>query len=162
MKHTHLLAAFSGFVAVMLMSAQAAQDAVRTSPSANAAAGVLTGSVSNTATRNLLEGARVEVPALGIAALTDNTGRFVITGVPAGTHEVVASYIGLDPSRAQVTVTAGQRAVRDFDLSTGIYTLDAFKVTGEREGDAAASRHSGTPTTLRTSWRWIPSAISPT
>ena len=50
----------------------------------------------------------------------------------------MVSYIGLDPVRGQVTVGAGQRAVRDFDLTTGIYKLDAFKVTGEREGGAAA------------------------
>ncbi|MDO8545007.1 MAG: TonB-dependent receptor [Opitutaceae bacterium] len=100
--------------------------------------GVITGSVSNSATRNLLEGARVEVPALGLSALSDNTGRFVLTGVPAGVHDVVVSYIGLDPTRAQLAIAAGQRTVRDFELTTGIYRLDAFKVTGEREGDALA------------------------
>ena len=45
---------------------------------------------------------------------------------------------GLDAARAEVTVGAGQRAARDFDLTSGIYTLEAFKVTGEREGDALA------------------------
>src|SRR5215212_5487180 len=101
--------------------------------------GTVSGSVSNTATGNLLEGARLELPQLGLTALTDETGRFVFSNVPVGTHDVVASYIGLDPVRAQVTVTAGQRAVRDFDLTTGIYKLDAFKVAGEREGGAAAN-----------------------
>lgn len=100
--------------------------------------GTLTGSVSNTATSNLLQGAKIEIPQLGLNTLTDNTGRFVLTGLPAGQYDVTATYIGLDPARAQVTITAGQRAVRDFDLTTGIYTLQAFKVTGEREGDAAA------------------------
>src|SRR5690606_18619256 len=94
--------------------------------------------VSNVATRNLLEGAKVELPGLGLSTLTDNTGRFVLTGVPAGTHDLVASYLGLDTARTQVTVTAGQRIAQDFDLTSGIYTLDAFKVTGEREGDALA------------------------
>ena len=98
----------------------------------------ITGNVSNVATRNLLEGAKVELPGLGLSTLTDNTGRFVLTGVPAGTHDLVASYLGLDTARTQVTVTAGQRIARDFDLTSGIYTLDAFKVTGEREGDALA------------------------
>jgi polysaccharide export outer membrane protein len=109
------------------------------SPLAHAAdAGSVTGSVSNTATGNLLEGARITVPALGLNALTDNSGRFVLAGVPAGTHEVLVSYIGLDSVRAQVTVSPGQRAVRDFDLTTGVYKLEAFKVSGEREGGAAA------------------------
>ncbi len=100
--------------------------------------GTITGNVSNTATGNLLEGARLEIPALGLSALTDQTGRFVLTGIPAGTHELVASYIGLDAMRSQVTVAAGQRAVQNFDLTTAIYRLDEFKVVGEREGDASA------------------------
>ena len=100
--------------------------------------GTLTGAVSNTATGNLLEGAKIELPQLGVTALTDNTGRYVLPGVPAGVYDVVASYIGLDPVRMQVTVGAGQRVTRDFDLTTGIYRLSKFRVTGEREGDAAA------------------------
>src|SRR3954464_7854900 len=56
--------------------------------------GVITGTVSNSATGNLLEGARVEVPQLGLSTLTDNTGSFVLGNVPAGTYEAVVSYIG--------------------------------------------------------------------
>ena len=107
-------------------------------PSAHAADGVVTGSVNNAGTGNLLEGAKVEIPALGLVTLADNTGRYVLTGVPAGTHEMVASYLGLDASRSSVVIAAGQRAVRDFDLTSGIYKLQEFKVTGEREGSAAA------------------------
>jgi hypothetical protein len=102
------------------------------------ATGIISGNVSNAGTGNLLEGARVDVPQLGLTALTDNTGRFVLINVPAGSHEVVASYTGLDAVNATVTVTPGQRTTRDFDLTSGIYQLDAFKVTGEREGNAAA------------------------
>jgi iron complex outermembrane receptor protein len=98
----------------------------------------LSGNVSNVATRNLLEGSRVEVPALGLAALTDSTGRYVLGGLPPGSHDVIASYLGLDPIRRRVTVAAGERAVSDFALSTAIYQLDAFRVVGEREGDALA------------------------
>jgi iron complex outermembrane recepter protein len=100
--------------------------------------GTITGSVGNAATGNHLEGAKVELPQFGLSALTDNTGRFLLTGVPAGVHEVLASYIGLDPMRSQVTVRPGERAVRNFDLTTGIYQLQQFNVTGEREGSALA------------------------
>ena len=123
---------FFGLIALLVAFATAAFGA----ESANSAA--ITGNVSNIATRNLLEGARVELPQLGLTVLTDNTGRYILSGVPAGTHEIVVTYIGLDPMRAQIAVAAGQRVSRDFDLTTGIYTLDAFKVTGEREGDALA------------------------
>ncbi|MBL9201140.1 MAG: TonB-dependent receptor [Opitutaceae bacterium] len=101
-------------------------------------AGTLTGNVSNAATGNLLEGARVEIPAAGLATLTDLSGRYVLAPIPAGAHEVVVTYTGLDVARTPVTIGAGQRAVRNFDLTSAIYKLDAFKVTGEREGGAAA------------------------
>jgi iron complex outermembrane receptor protein len=100
--------------------------------------GSISGNVSNAGTGNLLEGARVEIPSLGLSTFTDNTGRFVLLDVPAGSHNVVANYTGLDPITTSVTVSAGQRATRDFDLTTGIYKLEEFKVTGEREGNAAA------------------------
>jgi len=105
---------------------------------AEGSAGTVTGAVSNAVTRNLLEGARVEIPKLGVSALTDATGQYRLAGVPAGTHEVVASYIGLDPLRASVIVETGRPATRNFDLSSGVYQLDTFKVTGEREGNALA------------------------
>ncbi len=100
--------------------------------------GVIAGSVSNAATGNLLEGAKVTIKALGISGFADNTGRYVLTGIPAGTHELEVSYIGLDTVQSQVAVAPGARAERNFDLTTGIYKLEAFKVSGEREGDAAA------------------------
>lgn len=100
--------------------------------------GSITGSVSNAATGNLLQGARIEVAQLGLSTLTDNTGRFVLSGVPAGTHELRVSYLGLDAERRSVVVTAGQRSVQDFDLSAPIYQLEEFRVSGEREGNALA------------------------
>lgn len=107
-------------------------------PAALAATGSITGNVSNAGTGNLLEGARVELPALRLNVLTDETGRFLLNEVPAGAHEIVVTYLGLDTQRFTVNVTAGQRAIRDFDLTTGVYKLQAFTVTGEREGNAAA------------------------
>jgi iron complex outermembrane receptor protein len=78
------------------------------------------------------------LPQLGRSVLADHTGRFVLTGVPAGTHEIVASYTGLDSGRSSVVVTAGGRSTHDFDLTAGVYRLAAFTVSGEREGTAAA------------------------
>lgn len=98
--------------------------------------GSITGAVSNTQTGNMLEGAKVEIAKLNISVLTDGTGRYVISNVPPGTYEVVARYLGLDPMKYDVTITAGQPARRDFEMTSGIYKLDAFKVTGEREGNA--------------------------
>jgi iron complex outermembrane recepter protein len=129
MNHKRLLAAVGlGFAFLAATLAARAQ----------AAAGTIAGNVSNAATGNLLEGARVEIVALGAATLTDNTGRFVLTSVPPGSHEIMVSYIGLDPMKRMVNVASGQAVAQNFDLTTGIYKLDEFKVKGEREGDAAA------------------------
>ncbi len=124
MKPQHLLPLIFASVCVVLRAA----DTTAT----------LTGTVSNLATGNLLEGARVDLPTLGVSVLTDNTGLYVLPALPAGAHEVVVSYLGLDTARATVTATTGARAVRNFDLTAAIYKLEAFKVTGEREGGAAA------------------------
>jgi TonB-dependent receptor len=122
-----LFALAISFVALLLVT-----------PLAHAAeTGIITGAVSNTATGNMLEGARVQIPSLGMTALTDGTGRYVFSNVPVGAHEVVATYIGLDPMRTSVTLSPGERATRDFELTSGIYKLEAFQVTGEREGNAA-------------------------
>ena len=102
--------------------------AVPSAPTAHAA----------TLTGNLLEGAQVAVPSLGLSTLTDNTGRYVLPSLPSGTHEVVVTYVGLDPARTTVTVNDSASTTRNFDLTSVVYKLDAFKVTGEREGGAAA------------------------
>lgn len=102
------------------------------------ATGIVSGTVSNAGTGNLLEGARVEVPQAGLVALSDNTGRYVLTGVPAGSQELVVSYTGLDTARSTIQVSPGQRVSRDFDLTTGIYQMQEFRVSGEREGNAAS------------------------
>ena len=107
-------------------------------PTVFAATGSISGNVGNAGTGRLLEGAKVELPKLGLSTLTDQTGRFSLREVPAGSHEIVATYLGLDPLAATVVVASGGRATRDFDLTTGVYKLTAFTVTGEREGNAAA------------------------
>ncbi|MEO6244827.1 MAG: carboxypeptidase-like regulatory domain-containing protein, partial [Opitutaceae bacterium] len=69
-------------------------------PAAQAAGtAVISGSISNSATHNTLEGAAVGVPALNLSVLTDNTGRYTLSGLPDGMHEIVVTYIGLDPVR---------------------------------------------------------------
>jgi iron complex outermembrane recepter protein len=107
-------------------------------PATAAEPGLISGTVSNVATGNLLEGARVVLPQLGHSVFTDATGRYVLAEIPAGAYNLEVTYIGLDAVRAPVTVEAGGRVQRNFDLTTAIYKMEAFRVAGEREGDAAA------------------------
>jgi TonB-dependent receptor len=125
------------FLAAFLLSPLSAQ--VTSGSSAQPpAGGSIAGTVSNDVTGKFLRGANVEIPRLGLTSITDDTGRFVFLNVPAGAHELVVSYIGLDAARSTVVVSPGQRSAHNFDLTTGIYQLDEFRVVGEREGSAAA------------------------
>ena len=97
----------------------------------------LTGWVSNAATGSLLRGATVELPKLGRSVLTDDTGLFVFHNLPAGDHEIVATYAGLDVLRDHVVIQPGAVTRRNLDLTSGVYQLGAFTVSGQREGAAA-------------------------
>ena len=104
---------------------------------ASTATGVVVGNVTNKATGNGLIGAKVEITALNLSTFVDNTGRYIMN-VPAGTHDVTATYIGLDSQTVSVVVTAGQPAVRDFVLTSSVLMLDAFKVASVKEGLSSA------------------------
>lgn len=133
------LATFSG---VVFQTSHAAESSV-------SATGILSGMVTNKTTGNGLEGAVVTVPSLQLSTLVDNTGRFVLNGVPPGTHEVVVTYTGLDDNKAMMSVGAGQRSVKNFEMSGESYLLDAFKVAGEKEGYAAAITAQRNATNLK-------------
>ena len=124
-----LCAVLSLSAAVIVPRASAADSA--------AATGVVTGNVTNKTTGNGLIGAKVEIPALSVSALVDNTGRFLLNVAP-GTHELVVTYTGLDTQRTTVNVSVGQPALRNFDMSSSVLMLDAFKVASQKEGLSSA------------------------
>ena len=100
--------------------------------------GTLTGFVSNAVTGRTLVGARVEMPQLNRSGVTDNTGRYVIAAVPAGSYEIVASYAGLDAKRSIANSDGRSPQAINFSLTSAVYAIEEFRVTGEREGHAAA------------------------
>ncbi len=122
-----LLGWFCALAFVVLFSAVRAADGA-----------TVRGTVSNAATSNLLQGARVEIPPLGLSAVADQTGQFVLSNVPAGEHELVASYTGLDAARKTIRVENGGVATAAFTLTSTVYQLDKFVTFGPREGSAVA------------------------
>lgn len=100
--------------------------------------GTVVGSVTNSATRAFLAGAQVSLLGTSQEALTTRDGQFEITGVAPGEHTLVVSYTGLDTQRRTITVQPGRNVVPMIGLTSEIYVLDAFTVSGEREGSAAA------------------------
>ena len=96
------------------------------------------GQVSNAATHASLEGAFVTIAGTNHTAITDREGRYEFTALPAGPVTLEVSYTGLTTQRITVMVSAGQRTVRNVELTSDIYLMDAFTVAGIREGQAAA------------------------
>jgi hypothetical protein len=62
---------------------------------AQGATGTLEGRVQNPATGTYLEGARVSVEGTALTAFTDDAGRFLLPGVPAGAVPRAASALAL-------------------------------------------------------------------
>ena len=100
------------------------------------AAQTITGSVRDQATGNPLEGAQIALEGLGLGALTESNGRYLILNVPAGTHTVTVQSLGYRTVSVSVTVGEGASVVQDFVLSQQALQLDEVVVTGT----ASASR----------------------
>ena len=100
--------------------------------------GSIAGQVSNAATKSYLEGAVVAISGTNRTIITDREGRYQFREVEANEVTVEVSFSGLDTQRIPVPVRAGQRVVRDVQLTSEIYKMDKFTVAGEREGTALA------------------------
>ncbi|MDO8541839.1 MAG: TonB-dependent receptor [Opitutaceae bacterium] len=131
MSHFGLLSAAVVVVSSFSFAAAVAAESTAT--------GSISGLVSSTGTRNMLQGATVSVPALNRQEFTDNAGAFLLNNLPAGEVQLVISYTGFNDERRTVSVRAGEPARLEFELvPTPAITMDAFTVSTEREGHALA------------------------
>lgn len=78
--------------------------------------GTVRGTVSIKESNDVVHGAVVLIVGPGLVALTDESGRFVIENVPAGTYEILAQREHLTAARRMIAVAAGQDTVADFVL----------------------------------------------
>lgn len=110
--------------------------------------GLVTGRVFNAASQEYVRNAEVRVEGSNISTLSGDGGAYRLAGVPAGEVTIVASYTGLQETKAVVTVIAGQTAAFDFNLMETSYAapaaddkviqLDKLQVAGTRSGQAKA------------------------
>lgn len=82
--------------------------AAMSAPGQVEAQGTLEGRVLASGTGAGLAGAQVSLATLGIGSVTGPQGRYTISGVPAGTHEVAFSFIGYSVELREVVVADGQ------------------------------------------------------
>jgi len=100
-----------------------------TAAPAAAQTGAITGTITSAQTGEPLSGAQVSVESIGLGALTQANGRFLILRVPPGTYTVQAMLIGYATARTEVTVAEGGSAVADMSLEPQALALEGVVVT---------------------------------
>jgi TonB-dependent receptor len=103
-----------------------------------AAQGVISGLVVDDANGLALTGVLVRIEALDRAAVTDQTGRFVFTRVPAGRQSLVTRYLGYAPTTQGVEVPASGTVTVTLRIKAAEAQLGAVSIVASRTGQAAA------------------------
>ncbi|HEX2080447.1 MAG TPA: TonB-dependent receptor [Longimicrobium sp.] len=98
-------------------------------PLAAQGTGRVTGTVSGADGAPVAD-ATVVVVGTTLAARTGPDGRYTLTGVPAGTHQVRASRLGMASGTRTVTVAAGGEATANFTLGAQTLLLDTMVAVG--------------------------------
>jgi TonB-dependent receptor len=114
------------------------------SAAATAASVTLTGRVRDADTHSFLPGAAIVLREAGRETAADREGAFTVTGLAAGTHTVVVSYVGYADTTQTVTLSSDAGRSVEFALKAEILKLGQFVVEGEREGQARALQQKRT------------------
>lgn len=78
---------------------------------------------------------------LGIGASTDGNGKFIITSVPVGTHDVQARYMGYSTMKIKgVSINPGMTTPLNFELTEQTLESEEVTVTAEAQKTAVSVR----------------------
>lgn len=99
-------------------------------PLAAQTAGTIRGRVTDALSERPIQDAQITITGTTAGAVTNANGEFVVTGVAAGTPEVVARKLGFARRARSVSVTAGSEARADFAMTQSVTQLDQVVVTG--------------------------------
>jgi len=102
--------------------------------------GTIRGRITDNSTQQPVIGVIVSVG--GRSAVTQNDGRYTITGVPSGSDLLHARLIGYQPANQPVMVAGDETVVVDVALTASAVNLSAVVVTGygvQRAGDITGS-----------------------
>jgi TonB-dependent receptor len=116
-------------------------------------ASTITGTVADSTGVRILQGADVRIPALGRVTNADSAGRFRFTGIPAGTHEIVARFAGAGEQTQTVTVGADGTMQVNFALAPAGTDIETILVLGQQAtllSSIQRQRASDTVTTVLT------------
>jgi TonB-dependent starch-binding outer membrane protein SusC len=126
-RNLELLISPSGQLVVAAAPSSAQLTSIPDAPSQ--AVGTVSGTVTG-GTGQPLAGASVAIAGTTRGAQTDAQGRYTITGVPAGSRTVRATFAGYAESSRAVAVTAGQTAAANFQLAQQAVQLEEIVAIG--------------------------------
>ncbi|MDO8628856.1 MAG: carboxypeptidase-like regulatory domain-containing protein, partial [Phycisphaerales bacterium] len=111
------------------------------------ATGTIQGRVYNPVSREYVNNAEVRLEGTNQVTFTESDGSFKFAQVASGDATIAVTYSGYNSVRETLTVTPGLTATREIILTStasgaarpdGTVKLDAFTVSGEREGNSKA------------------------
>ncbi len=111
----------------------------------------LTGRIQDSAAREPLPGARIEVRELHRGAVSDTDGNFIIQDLPAGTFQVTVHLLGYLSAAKFVTLRTGDTSRLTFDLRSTSVQNKVITIESAREREierTSVSRILLTPTTI--------------
>ena len=94
--------------------------------------GDVRGTVTDSRTKTPVIGARVYIAAPERAASTDERGRYVLRGLPAGSYVVTTTSLGHKPDSSSVTVSGGTPTTLDIVVKEGSLLLSSMVVSATR------------------------------
>ncbi|MFK7806842.1 MAG: TonB-dependent receptor, partial [Saprospiraceae bacterium] len=74
--------------------------------------------------------ANIAIEGTALGATTDTLGNFEIKNIPAGTHKILAMFLGYETTQKKIKLTAGENANITFTLVEAANTMDEIVVTG--------------------------------
>jgi len=100
--------------------------------------GTLRGVIYDKTAQDGLPGANVIIKGTSLGAAADLDGKYIVRNLPAGKHTVVVTYIGYIQVTEEVTIKAGERLEKDFELLPEAIQGETIVVTAQAQGQIEA------------------------
>src|SRR5579863_10196951 len=99
--------------------------------------GTINGTVTDV-NQGALPGAKIVMDPENVTVASDSQGRFALSGVTPGTHNITISYVGFSPFTTSVTVVAGQAANVNALLQVASKAQQVLVTASQAHGEAEA------------------------
>jgi outer membrane receptor for ferrienterochelin and colicins len=103
-------------------------------------------------TGETLPGVHITIPELSVGVVSDSSGRFRLTGIPAGSHQIRFSMVGFQTLTQDLVIEENETIYLEITLTPMIFTSGELVVTASRRsqliGTVSASMNTITPEEL--------------